>query len=99
MNIAKTILTQIKAIDAWALCAWGAKDFVVMEDGLKFKTSGMTPWKGYVYVKYNAVPDLYEVQFFRVRKNRVEGVEIVHDNIVNAVYAHELVGVIDKFVG
>ena len=50
MNIAKTILSQIKAVDAWALCAWGAKDFVVMEDGLKFTTSGMTPWKGYVYV-------------------------------------------------
>jgi hypothetical protein len=37
MNIAKTILSQIKTIDAWALCAWGAKDFVVMEDGLKFR--------------------------------------------------------------
>lgn len=94
MNIAKTILSQIKAIDAWALCAWGAKDFVAMEDGLKFKTSGMTPWKGYVYVKYNPVPDLYEVQFFRVR-----GAKIINDNTVEDVYAPELVSVIDKFVG
>lgn len=99
MNIAKTILSQIKTIDAWALCAWGAKDFVVMEDGLKFKTSGMTPWKGYVYVKYNPVPDLYEVQFFRLRKMRVEGHEVIVDNIVKDVYAPELVSVIDKFVG
>lgn len=94
MNIAKTILSQIKTIDAWALCAWGAKDFVVMEDGLKFKTSGMTPWKGHVYVKYNPVPDLYEVQFFRLRKSQIK-----MDKVVEDVYAFDLVSVIDKFVG
>ena len=94
MNTAQTILSQIKTIDAWALCAWGAKDFVVMEDGLKFKTSGMTPWKGHVYVKYNPVPDLYEVQFFRLRKSQIK-----MDKVVEAVYAFDLVSVIDKFVG
>jgi len=52
-----------------------------------------------VYVKYNAVPDLYEVQFFRLRKMRVEGHEVIVDNIVKDVYAPELVSVIDKFVG
>ena len=94
MNTAQTILSQIKTIDAWALSAWGAKDFVVMEDGLKFKTSGMTPWKGHVYVKYNPVPDLYEVQFFRLRKSQVK-----MDKVVEDVYAFDLVSVIDKFVG
>ena len=94
MNTAQTILSQIKTIDAWALCAWGAKDFVVMEDGLKFKTSGMTPWKGHVYVKYNPVPDLYEVQFFRLRKSQVK-----MDKVVEDVYAFDLVSVIDKLVG
>lgn len=94
MNTAQTILSQIKTIDAWALCAWGAKDFVVMEDGLKFKTSGMTPWKGHVYVKYNPVPDLYEVQFFRLRKSQIK-----MDKVVEDVYAFDLVSVIDKFVG
>lgn len=94
MNTAQTILSQIKTIDAWALCAWGAKDFVVMEDGLKFKTSGMTPWKGHVYVKYNPVPDLYEVQFFRLCKSQIK-----MDKVVEDVYAFDLVSVIDKFVG
>ena len=94
MNTAQTILSQIKTIDAWALSAWGAKDFVAMEDGLKFKTSGMTPWKGHVYVKYNPVPDLYEVQFFRLRKSQVK-----MDKVVEDVYAFDLVSVIDKFVG
>ena len=51
MNTAQIILSQIKAIDHMALFAWGAKNLVNMGDGLKFKTSGMTPWKGYVYVK------------------------------------------------
>jgi hypothetical protein len=82
-----------------ALPAWGAKDLVAMEDGLKFKTSGMTPWKGYVYVKYNPVPDLYEVQFFRHRKMRVEGFHLITDGTVKDVYATDLVSIIDKFVG
>jgi hypothetical protein len=94
MNIAQTILSQIKTIDAWALSAWGAEDLIAMHDGLKFKTSGMTPWKGHVYIRYNPVPDLYEVQFFRVRNAK-----IINDNIVKDVYAPELVSVIDKFVG
>jgi hypothetical protein len=51
MSIGKTILSQIKAIDFWALGAWGAKDLVLMRDGLKFKTSGMVKRKCYVYVK------------------------------------------------
>ena len=94
MNVAQTILSQIKTIDPMALPAWGAKDLMNMGDGLKFKTSGMTPWKGYVYVKYNPVPDLYEVQFFRFRK-----MEVKMDKVVEDVYAQDLVSVIDNFVG
>lgn len=94
MNIAQTILEQIKTIDRMALYAWGAKDFVNMGDGLKFKTSGMTPWKGQVYIKYNYGRDLYEIQFFRVRK-----AEIKVDKVLEDVYAEDLVCVIDSFVG
>ena len=94
MNIAQTILEQIKTIDRMALFAWGAKDFVNMGDGLKFKTSGMTPWKGQVYIKYNYGRDLYEIQFFRVRK-----AEIKVDKVLEDVYAEDLVSVIDSFVG
>lgn len=94
MNVAQTILSQIKTIDPMALPAWGAKDLMNMGDGLKFKTSGMTPWKGYVYVKYNPVLDLYEVQFFRFRK-----MEVKMDKVVEDVYAQDLVSVIDNFVG
>lgn len=94
MNVAQTILSQIKTLDPMALPAWGAKDLLNMGDGLKFKTSGMTPYKGYVYIKYKPVPDLYEVQFFRFRK-----MEVKMDKTVEDVYAEDLVSVIDNFVG
>jgi hypothetical protein len=94
MNIAQTILSQIKALDPMALPAWGAKDLINMGDGLKFKTSGMTPYKGQVYIKYKAVPDLYEIQFFRLRN-----MEVKTDKVVEDVYAEDLVQVIDGFVG
>ena len=94
MNTAQIILSQIKTLDPRALWAWGAKDLMNMGDGLKFKTSGMTPWKGYVYVKYNSGKDLYEIQFFRFRK-----MEVKYDKVVEDVFAEDLVSVIDGFVG
>lgn len=94
MNTAQTILSQIRALDFRALMAWGAKDFVNMGDGLKFRTSGLTPWKGQVYIKYNYGTDLYEIQFFRVRK-----AEVKMDKVLEDVYAEDLVRLIDEFVG
>lgn len=94
MSVAQIILSQIKTLDPRALWAWGAKDLVNMGNGLKFKTSGMTPWKGHVYVKYNEGTDLYEIQFYRLRK-----AEIKMDKVVEDVYAEDLVEVIDGFVG
>jgi hypothetical protein len=94
MNIATIIRDQIRAIDRFALGAWGAKDLVAMKDGLKFKTSGMVKRKCYVYVKYDEGLDLYDVIFARVRKY-----EWIEDEKVEAVYAEDLVRIIDGFVG
>lgn len=94
MNIATIIRDQIRAIDRFALGAWGAKDLVAMKDGLKFKTSGMVKWKGYVYVKYNEGMDLYDVIFARIRK-----MEWIEDEKVEGVYAEDLVRIIDARVG
>jgi len=90
MSIAKTIHLQIKTIDYWALGAWGAKDLVAMNDGLKFKSSGMVGWKGQVYVKYNEGTDLYDIEFFRIR-----GAKVFVDDIVEGVFVEDLVNVID----
>ena len=94
LDTAQIILSQIKTIDPMALFAWGAKDLLNMGDGLKFKTSGMTPWKGYVYIKYDEGKDLYQIQFFRFRK-----MEVKYDKTVDDVYAEDLVRIIDDFVG
>ena len=94
MSIAKTILSQIKTLDFWAMGSWGAKELVSMNDGLKFKTSGMVKWKGYVYVKYDYGQDLYDVIFARIRK-----MEWIEDEKVEGVYAENLVDVISQKVG
>jgi hypothetical protein len=47
-----------------------------------------------VYIKYVAGRDLYEIQFFRFRK-----MEVKYDKIVEDVYAEDMVGIIDNFVG
>lgn len=94
MNTAQIIVSQIRAIDPMALMAWGARDLVNMGNGVKFKTSGMTPWKGWVYIRYNQGRDLYEIDFFRLRK-----AEVRYDQQIEDVYAEDLVRIIDSVVG
>lgn len=94
MTIAKTILEQIKVLDFWALGAWGAKELVAMNDGLKFKTSGMVQWKGYVHVKYNHGTDLYDIDFFRIRSSQIK-----IDKAVQGVFVEDLVETINSQVG
>jgi len=94
MSIAVIIRDQIKAIDPRALWAWGAKDLVNMGDGLKFKSSGMAKWKGYVYVKYNEGKDLYDIDFFKIR-----GIDVKYVKKLEGIYVEDLVSVIDEVVG
>lgn len=93
-TIAQTILRQIKGMDPMALPAWGAKDLVNTGKGLQFKTSGMTPWKGFVHIILDEAADLYNVEFYRIRAGKVKT-----DKAVNGVYFDELISVIDSFVG
>lgn len=92
-NVASIIATQIHALDPRAMFAWGAKDLMNMGNGLKFKTSGMVKWKGYVHIKLNG-SDLYDIDFFRVRNARV-----VMDKQVTDIFVEDLVRVIDEKVG
>lgn len=94
MSIAKTILSQIKTLDFWAMGAWGAKELVAMNDGLKFKTTGMVKWKGYVHVKYNYGTDLYDIDFFRIRSAQIK-----MDKQVEGVFVEDLVEIINSQVG
>ena len=94
MTIAQTILDQINCIDRMAMPAWGATELTDMRDGLQFKTTGMTPFKGFVYIQYKPCPDLYNITFLQVRKGEVKIRKITVD-----VYAEDLVRTIDEFVG
>jgi len=93
MEVAKTILSQIKTLDRMAMCAWGAKDLVGMEDGLMFKSSGMVRNKGKVMIKLNG-NDLYDVTFGKIRKYEYKELARVED-----VFVENLVETVDKMVG
>jgi len=93
MSIAKTILEQIKMIDPMATWAWGAKDMVAMEDGLRFKTTGMVKNKGYVTIKLNG-RDLYDIEFGKIRKFEYKVLKREED-----VFAEDMVNFIDSMVG
>ena len=94
MNTAQVILSHIKSLDPKALFAWGAKELVNTGSGLKFKSSGMTRWKGQVNIVYNEGTDLYDIEFFRIRK-----FEMKVDSKVTGVFVEDLVSVIDAQVG
>lgn len=93
-QIGETIVQQIRALDKFAFAAWGAKDFVYMNDGLKFKTSGMVRRKCYVYIRYNSGLDLYEIIYGRIRK-----FEWIVDDTIPMVFADGLVEHINHYVG
>ena len=93
-EIAHTIRAQINAIDPRAFWAWGTKDMAAMPSGLRFKSSGMCRWKGFVEVTYNACTDLYTITFSRIRKSQV-----IVDKVVTDIYAEDLVRFVDAQVG
>lgn len=93
MEIARTILTQIKQLDRMALAAWGAKDFVATKEGVQFRVGGMAKFKGLVHVKYDRGSDAYNIDFMKVRK----GVPVVTHDCTH-IYADNLVNVIDMVV-
>lgn len=94
MNTAQIILNQIKELDPMAIFVWGAKEMVNVGDGLKFKTSGIVKWKGYVYIKYDEAQDLYNVIFAKIRK-----LEWIEQERVEGVFFDQIVEIIDRKVG
>ncbi len=93
MQIATIIRDQIRAMDFWALGAWGAKDMIALPKGLSFKTSGMVAWKGNVTILLDEAKDLYTVKFTRLRK-----LKVVVDKVVDDVFVEDLINVIDEQV-
>jgi methylaspartate ammonia-lyase len=95
MEIARTILEQIKYGYKWALMAYGATNYVVLQEtkdfqgGVKFKVNGLKH-KGTVMVQLKWI-DTYTITF--VNNNGV-AVKEVED-----VYCDTLVDVLDYIEG
>ena len=92
-GIAGVVYSQIKTMSPWAMAAWGAKELVVLKDGIQFKSSGMVKNKGIIQVKLNG-SDLYDVTFGKVRKFKYKEIKKVTD-----VFVEDLIDVIDEMVG
>lgn len=101
LEIANTILGQIRATDRMALWAWGAKDFMALNGsdeaskvslgGVQFKVSGMKH-KGIVKVNLMA-NDTYTVVIGSVRKGEWKVKSSTDD-----VYCDNLMEVIDGLI-
>lgn len=95
MEIARTILEQIKYGDKWALMAYGATNFIALQEtkdfqgGVKFKVNGLKH-KGTVMVQLKWI-DTYTITF--VNNNGVTVKE------VEDVYCDTLVDVLDYIEG
>ena len=102
LEIAKTIQKQIKAIDFWALGAWGANTYVALSEnsekgvlgGLQFKCSGSKVRKGgLVTIELNG-KDLYDITLYRVR-----GINVTVLAESKDVFCDMLVNVLDEMIG
>lgn len=95
MEIANTILKQIKHVDAWALAAYGAKSFAAVSEtkervgGLSFQVNGLKH-KGWATIHLTHVDD-YTIIFTNRKREVVK--------TVDGVYCDQLVSILDYIEG
>ena len=95
IQIARTILNQIKYLDKSALMAWGAKSFCSLSEnknrvgGLSFQVNGITH-KGWVTIELDWL-DTYNVIFTNKKREIVKTCE--------GIYCDMLIDVIDFIEG
>ena len=95
IDIAQTIINQIRYFDKMALMAWGATNMIAMpkskefQGGLRFKVNGLK-FRGYVMIMLHWLDD-YTISFLDNRGNEKK--------IVEGAYCDMLVDVIDWIEG
>lgn len=92
-KVGKTIISQIKALDKWALPAWNAKDFVYHKEGVQFDVRG-SKFRGRVIVALSK-RDLYNIEFGNVSKD----LKWKSKKKFTRIDAENLVNVLDGFIG
>nr|WP_315193470.1 hypothetical protein [uncultured Flavobacterium sp.] len=95
MEIAKTIISQIKYADKWALMAYGSTNFIALPEskefqgGLQFKVNGYKH-KGIVRIQLKWI-DTYTITFVSKKGEIIKKVE--------DVYCDMLVDILDYIEG
>lgn len=95
LEIARTIVNQIKYADKWALGAWKCQNLVALPEskefagGLRFKVNGLK-FKGYVAIELRWVDD-YTITFINKQKQVVKELK--------GIYCDQLVECIDWIEG
>jgi hypothetical protein len=93
-KIGKTIIAQIKALDKWAMMAWGAKNILTTPDGVQFEVRG-SKFRGKVIVALDKRRDYYNIEFGVIDNN----LNWQSRRKLKMVSAENLVSSIDGFVG
>ncbi len=110
-QVAKTILQQIKAgteghnNGTVLMMCWGTHQLVNTGKGLRFKVNGALH-KGYVEVTLDEGADLYDVEFYTMRRPRKAKDEMFNTNAqvkkvvkqYGGVFWEDLTGIIDSTV-
>ncbi len=110
-QIAKTILQQIKAgtdgkrPGGYLMMCWGTNQLMNTGKGLRFKVNGALH-KGHVEVTLDEGADLYDVEFYTMRRPRKAKGQLVNMNSpvkktvkqYDGVYWEDLTGLIDSTV-
>lgn len=91
METAKIIYEQIKAIDVYALMAWGSSNFRGQDNTLGFTVRGLK-MKGQVFITLDEATDMYNIEFYKGLSlpklyKKIEG-----------VFCDELVKTIDEVI-
>lgn len=95
MDIAKTILNQIKILDCWFLIAIGARNYVALDEtmnrlgGITFQVNGLKH-KGWCTVELTPM-DTYRVLFINRKGETIK--------IVEECYCDQLVSILDFVEG
>ena len=92
-RIGKTILSQIKALDKWALDSWGAKNIILRSNGVRFDVRG-SKFRGQVLVTLDKGSDLYDIDAGIIRN-----MEWVSKKNVNGISVENLVKTLDEIIG
>ena len=95
MTVADTILSQIRAMDYWAMGAWGAYSLSKSPDALYMRVKGPR-FTGKIGVHYHYPSDTYIVRAYS-RNDDTGEAEVVEE--WKDVFAEDLVPVLDAIIG